>query len=69
MKVVAGYGLHDLNETSTTWLAMIGGIIFTTLQMQDMADVHGDAKRRRKTVPLVYGDLAARYSIAIPVIA
>lgn len=69
MKVATGYGLHDLNETSTVWLAMIGGIIFTTLQMQDMADVHGDAKRGRKTIPLVYGDSAARYSIAIPVIA
>ncbi|KAL8639146.1 MAG: hypothetical protein Q9228_003780 [Teloschistes exilis] len=69
MKVAAGYGLHGLNNQSTTWLAMIGGIIFTTLQMQDMADIHGDAKRGRKTVPLVYGDVAARYSIAIPVIA
>lgn len=46
---------------------MIGAIIFTTLQTQDMADVHGDAKRGRKTFPLVYGDRAARWSITIPV--
>lgn len=68
MKVAAGYGQYDLNETSTLWLAMIGAIIFTTLQMQDMADVHGDAKRGRKTIPLEYGDWVARCSIAIPVV-
>ncbi|KAI4183619.1 MAG: hypothetical protein L6R41_005299 [Letrouitia leprolyta] len=69
MKVATGFGQHDLNETSTIWLEIIGGIIFTTLQMQDMADVHGDAKRGRKTVPLIYGDRFARWSIAIPVVA
>lgn len=69
MKVAAGYGQHELNETSTWWLAMIGGIIFTTLQMQDMPDIHGDAKRGRLTIPLIYGDRAARWSIAIPVVA
>ncbi|CAO1603225.1 hypothetical protein XANCAGTX0491_006817 [Xanthoria calcicola] len=69
MKVATGYGQHDLNETSTWWLAMIGGIIFTTLQMQDMPDIHGDAKRGRLTIPLIYGDGAARWSIAIPVVA
>lgn len=69
MKVATGFGQHDLNGTSTIWLAIIGGIIFTTLQMQDMADVHGDAKRGRKTVPLIYGDRFARWSIAVPVVA
>ncbi|KAL8711955.1 MAG: hypothetical protein Q9220_003651 [cf. Caloplaca sp. 1 TL-2023] len=69
MKVATGFGTHNLNERSTWWLAMIGAIIFTTLQMQDMPDVHGDAKRGRKTIPLIYGDWAARCSIALPVIA
>ncbi|KAL8788722.1 MAG: hypothetical protein Q9213_001536 [Squamulea squamosa] len=68
MKVAAGYGQHELNDTSTWWLGMIGGIIFTTIQMQDMPDIHGDAKRGRQTIPLVYGDRAARWTIAIPVI-
>ncbi|KAL8734971.1 MAG: hypothetical protein Q9181_002994 [Wetmoreana brouardii] len=67
MRIATGYGRHELNETSTWWLGMIGGIIFTTLQMQDMPDVHGDAKRGRQTIPLIYGDRAARWSIAIPV--
>ncbi|KAL8833477.1 MAG: hypothetical protein Q9170_004251 [Blastenia crenularia] len=69
MKVATGFGQNDLNETSSIWLGMIGAIIFTTLQMQDMADVHGDAKRGRMTIPLIYGDRAARWSIAVPVVA
>lgn len=46
---------------------MIGAVIFTTLQMQDMADQAGDAQKGRKTMPLVWGDGTARWSIAIPV--
>ncbi len=69
MLVAAGHGQYELNETATRWLAIIGAIIFTTLQMQDMPDVEGDAARNRKTVPLVYGDIVARISIAVPVMA
>ena len=68
MIVAAGYGLYEPNATAQWWLVMIGGIIFTTLQMQDMADVEGDAARGRRTVPLIFGDAAARYTIAIPVL-
>lgn len=69
MLVAVGYGQHQLNTTADWWLAIIGAIIFTTLQMQDMPDVEGDAARNRKTIPLVYGDCVARWSIAVPVIA
>ena len=69
MIVAAKYGEHELNPTARYWLAMMGGIIFTTLQMQDMPDVEGDAARGRKTIPLLYGDTVARYSIAVPVLA
>ena len=69
MIVATGYGQHHLNKTADVWLTMIGAIIFTTLQMQDMPDVKGDAARRRRTIPLIYGDLAARYSIALPIVA
>lgn len=69
MIVATGYGQHELNDRSKAWLAIIGGIIFTTLQMQDMPDVKGDAARGRRTVPLVYGDTFARWSIAIPVMS
>ena len=69
MTVGAGYGQHELNETATWWLAIIGSIIFTTLQMQDMPDVEGDAARGRRTIPLIFGDTFARFSIAVPVMA
>ena len=35
-KVACGYGQCELNQNAYEWLAIIGGIIFTTLQMQDM---------------------------------
>lgn len=47
------------------WLAIIGGIVFTTIQLQDFYDQAGDSARGRKTVPLVIGDLPARYLTAV----
>ena len=67
MKIAAGHGLYELNERAEWWLWIIGGVIFTTLQMQDMPDVEGDAARGRRTVPLVWGDGQARWSIVVPV--
>ena len=67
MKVATGHGKHELNDTASIWLAMIGAIITTTLQMQDMPDVAGDAARGRRTIPIKYGDRVARLSITIPV--
>lgn len=37
------------------------------MHVRDMPDIHGDAKRGRLTVPLVYVDGAARWSIAFSV--
>jgi len=65
--VAAGYGQHALNNTAYSWLAITAGIIFTTLQMQDMADMEGDTLRGRRTLPLVHGERIARWSIALPV--
>lgn len=65
--IAAGYGLYDLNGTAPYWLAIIGGIILTTMQVQDIPDMEGDAARGRKTFPLVYGGLAARISVAVGV--
>ncbi|MCJ1280742.1 hypothetical protein MMC26_000059 [Xylographa opegraphella] len=69
MVIAAGYGQHELAPRAYPWLAILGAIIFTTRQLQDMPDVHGDAARGRQTVPLLYGDSFARYSIAVPVVA
>ena len=67
--VAAGYGQNELNRKAYTWLTLVGAIVFSTLQMQDMADMEGDAARGRRTLPLVHGETVARWSIAVPVAA
>ena len=67
--VAAGYGQNELNRKAYVWLAVVGAIVFSTLQMQDMADMEGDAARGRRTLPLVHGETVARWSIAVPVAA
>ena len=57
----------DYSGRALGWLVLVAVIISTTMQMQDLYDQEGDKLRDRKTVPLVFGDLQARYSIAIPV--
>ena len=49
------------------WFLIVGAIIFSSVQSQDMYDQAGDSLRKRNTVPLVIGDLFARWTIAIPV--
>jgi 4-hydroxybenzoate polyprenyltransferase len=46
------------------WFVMIGCVVFTTVQMQDLADMEGDGIRARRTVPLVIGSRPCRWSIA-----
>ena len=66
-RVAAGYGQTSLTEVSFQWIAIVGLVVFTTLQMQDMSDQEGDAARGRGTAPLVLGDGVARWTIAVPV--
>lgn len=47
------------------WVAIIAGIVFTTVHSQDMYDQAGDAARQRKTVPLFIGDAPARWMLAV----
>lgn len=60
---------HTMNNTGRTWSCLVGAVIFTTMQIQDLKDVEGDRSRDRKTAPLVLGDMFARWTIAIPIIA
>lgn len=46
------------------WLGVIAGIIMTTVHVHDMCDQEGDALRDRRTLPLVIGDMPARWVIA-----
>ena len=67
--IAAGYGQNELNRKAWIWLAIVGAIVFSTLQMQDMADMEGDAVRGRRTLPLVHGETVARWSVAVRVAA
>ena len=46
------------------WFFLISGIVFSTVQIQDLHDQDGDKVRDRKTVPLVLGDAQARWITA-----
>ena len=48
------------------WFSIVGLVVFTTVQTQDMFDQAGDSLRGRRTVPLVIGDGPSRWSIAVP---
>ena len=61
-------GAQHLNTTGNIWLGVVGCVIFSTLQVQDLKDAEGDRARGRSTAPLVLGDGGARWSIAVPVV-
>jgi len=68
LKVAAGFGQYDINKRGYIWLGIVGMIVFTTLQMQDLPDMEGDKLRGRRTLPLVHGEFVARLSIATTVV-
>jgi 1,4-dihydroxy-2-naphthoate octaprenyltransferase len=64
LEVILGRSIHTFPHTTYQWLLLLGLVIFTTIQAQDMGDQEGDSRRSRWTVPLVIGDVSARYTIA-----
>lgn len=75
----AGYGSGALrvassctdsswNRMTNRWIVMTSATIFTTIQVQDLKDQEGDRVRARKTMPLIFGDEVARWTVAAPVI-
>ena len=68
---IGGRGFEGRRSESTIrllgwWYVVIACIVFSTVQTQDMYDQRGDAARNRKTMPLVIGDMRARWTIAVP---
>nr|WBQ21647.1 (-)-alpha-bisabolol synthase [Stachybotrys sp.] len=53
------------HSTATRWLGVIAAVVFSSIQMQDMADQPGDRMRGRKTMPLSVGDAVTRWLSAI----
>ncbi|KAJ5720412.1 uncharacterized protein N7483_008346 [Penicillium malachiteum] len=75
--ISAGYALYftaslrigiDLDCLVSTqgyqWILIVGGIILTTMQIQDLKDQFGDKTRGRRTWPLVLGDRVSRWIIS-----
>ena len=48
------------------WFLIIGGVVFSTVQLQDMYDQAGDRICGRKTLPIALGDWRARLLTALP---
>jgi 4-hydroxybenzoate polyprenyltransferase len=65
-KVAAGR--QDLTIREYTWTGIVGAVIFSTLSMQDLPDIEGDAARERLTSPLVNGDTFSRWEIVVPIL-
>lgn len=59
--------IQPLDVVPMRWLVMTSAVIATTIHAQDFPDIEGDASRGRKTVPLLYGQTVARWSLAVPV--
>lgn len=59
-------GAHTtVNQGGLTWIAIISGMILTTMQVQDLKDQDGDRTRGRLSIPLLLGERFSRVSIAV----
>ncbi|KAI0162649.1 UbiA prenyltransferase family-domain-containing protein [Pestalotiopsis sp. NC0098] len=71
LKVAAGLQpgqTGDLTEQGHIWVLAISAVILTTMHVQDLKDQEGDRARGRRSAPLVLGDRACRWTIALPVL-
>lgn len=59
----------ELHPRSSLWFIVLGGVILTTIQFQDLYDQKGDSIRGRQTIPLLVGDRLSRLTICIPIAA
>ncbi|KAL8746852.1 MAG: hypothetical protein Q9190_001176 [Brigantiaea leucoxantha] len=66
--VATGSADHSLNQWAHYWMALLGTVITSTVQTQDLPDMEGDRKRGRRTIPLIYGEDVARWSVAVTVV-
>jgi len=65
MEVALG-GTLPLSKTLAQWLLVIGGVVFTTVQLQDLQDQAGDRSCGRSTLPILVGDWNSRWMTALP---
>jgi 4-hydroxybenzoate polyprenyltransferase len=72
IRVASGTGMNDFNiqaqDPAVVWLGIISGLIFTTMQIQDLKDQEGDRAAGRSTLPLDLGDNFCRWTVAVGVL-
>jgi 4-hydroxybenzoate polyprenyltransferase len=56
-----------LTHASLLWISIFSLVIFVVIGMQDMRDVSGDIVMRRRTLPIRFGEMRARWMLAISV--
>ncbi|KAI0014903.1 UbiA prenyltransferase family-domain-containing protein [Xylariomycetidae sp. FL0641] len=62
--IALGPGAQQLSCGGIAWTAFVSAVILTTMQVQDLKDMAGDAARGRRTIPLAFGENLSRTSIA-----
>ncbi|KAL8644064.1 MAG: hypothetical protein Q9210_007441 [Variospora velana] len=63
--VVAVESGEEMTEQTWRWVVVIGCVIATTVQVQDLGDMEGDAAAGRRTMPLVFGETVIRWGTAV----
>ena len=66
-KVACVHSGTTLQSGVYIWFLLLGLVIATTVQSQDLFDQEGDSARGRQTIPLALGDRSARLSVGLPV--
>ncbi|ERF75309.1 hypothetical protein EPUS_00101 [Endocarpon pusillum Z07020] len=63
--IAASLGHTSFTRNAHAWSAIVASVIASTIHVQDFSDSSGDAAIGRRSIPLVYGDGPARWSIAV----
>ncbi|KAI1080879.1 hypothetical protein F5B20DRAFT_82923 [Whalleya microplaca] len=58
-------GCIERKELLRNWAMLTAVVVTSTIHTQDLPDVAGDKAGGRKTIPLIYGEKLARWSVAI----
>jgi 4-hydroxybenzoate polyprenyltransferase len=67
LRIACGPGQVPTKE-AYIWTAVVSGVIFSTMHVQDMQDQDGDRAKGRHSAPLILGDYVARWTVAVPVV-
>ncbi|KAJ4397930.1 hypothetical protein N0V91_010566 [Didymella pomorum] len=79
--IAVGYGLYScialailcgpeavVTRRGYMWIGVIGLVMLTTQHICDIKDAAGDRLRGRRSAPIVLGDAACRWSVALPIL-